>query len=139
MSISYEIQKAGQAALDQIHSTFSGLSDLKNASDQLLVNKTIYANSYSTGNYTAFSQYLSTNERMTYTMGSQYPEMITIMCSSGEKNGDIVYKLQDQRADALKYSTNVSTYYEIYKPHTKTAELRFTGDQCFTISRERLY
>jgi len=139
MSVAYEIQKAGQAALDQIHSTFSALSDLKNSSDQLLANSTVYANSYSTGNYTTLSQYLNTGELMTYTIGSEYPEMITIKCSTGENNGDIIYKLQDRTGIAIKYDTAVSSYYEIYKPHTLTAELKFSGTQLFTISRERLY
>lgn len=139
MAIAYEIQKAGQAALDQIHSTFSALSDLKNNSDQLLANKTVYANSYSTGNYTTFSQHLYKGGRMTYTIGGEYPEIITIYCTTGAGTGDIVYKLQDQYANAVKFNSEVSSYYELYKPFQITAEIRFSGSQSFTISRERLY
>lgn len=139
MAIAYEIQKAGQAALDQIHSTFSALSDLKNRSDRLLANSTVYANSYSKGNYTTFSQHLYAGGRMTYTIGGEYPEMITIYCTTGAGNGDIDFKLQDQYANVLKYNTAVSSYYELYKPFRITAELRFSGSQSFTISRERLY
>jgi hypothetical protein len=139
MAIAYEIEKAGQAVLDQIHSTFSALSDLKNSSDQLLANKTVYSNTYSTGNYTTFSQHLYSGGRMTYTIGSEYPEIITIHCTTGSGNGDIVFKLQDQYANAVKWETIASTYYELYKPYKLTAELRFSGSQSFTISRERLY
>lgn len=139
MAIAYEIQKAGQAVLEQIHSTFSALSDLKNSSDRLLANSTVYANSYSTGNYTTFSQHLYTGGRMTYTIGSEYPEIITIYCSTGKGNGDIVFKLQNQYANPVKFDTAVSSYYELYKPFQITAEIRFSGSQSFTISRERLY
>lgn len=139
MAIAYEIQKAGQAALDQIHSTFSALSDLKNSSDQLLANKTVYANSYSTGNYTTFSQHLYTGGRMTYTIGGEYPEIITIYCATGKGSGDVVFKLQNQYANAVKFNSGVSSYYELYKPFQITAEIRFSGSQSFTISRERLY
>lgn len=139
MSIAYEIQKAGQAALDQIHSTFSGLNDLKNSSDQLLANKTVYANSYSTGNYTTYSRHLGTGDNLTINITVTNPMMISIWCSTGTKNGDIIYSLEGQAWRPLKYDTaNVSSYYEIYKPAQLTAGLRFTGSQNFTMSRERL-
>lgn len=140
MSIAYEIQEAGQAALDQIHSTFSGLNDLKNSSDQLLANKTVYANSYSTGNYTSYSRHLGTGGNLTINITVTHPMMISIWCSTGTKNGDIDYSLEGQNRIILKNDhSNVSSYYEIYKPAQLTAQLRFSGSQNLTMSRERLY
>jgi len=138
MAIAYEIQKAGQAALDQIHSTFSALSDLKNSSDQLLANKTVYSNTYSTGNYIVFTQDLYSNDFMTYTIASDYPEMITIKCS-GTTAGTFSYSLQGYRAEWPRDDINASTYFEIYKPYQVSAVLGFRGPNYLTISRERLY
>lgn len=138
MAIAYEIQKAGQAALDQLHSTFSGLSDLKNSTDQLLANKTVYSNTYSTGNYTTFTQNLYAGGRMTYTIAGDYPEMITVRCSNTGA-GDVAYFLQNETGQWLRADIVASTYFEIYKPCTLTAELRFSDLNYLTISRERLY